>query len=392
MNIGLEGTGNCIILQFLFGEKEQAFFFFKIGGRQFICAHVPLDMREDMDGIRQAAYAQDLYLEAALGFVDGFVFADPLVDAGEFIKACQQTGSGALLKQKCVCAPDDEQGALNDPALFQGAAEGDVVCPVVQMGEAGGLQGAVFAMGRLVGAAEGCAKFHQSLIEVGDEAGIGPHALSCLFIQCFLDGGGDFLFDGIFADILADFKAASQYAQYISIDGRYGDAIGLGGDGAGGVGTDAGQTNQFPGIVRQFSSIVALQKEGTLFQVAGAAVVAHAFPEFHEAVVIDRSQGLNIWQFLLEGDEAVTDGFNACLLQHDFADPGVVGVIGVAPWQIAVVLLKPVDQGGCFFFGKFHDVYCTGWAGNVTGLHAGGILFRNPLFRLFRIGFMLWNM
>ena len=138
MNIGLEGTGNCIILQFLFGEKEQTVFFFKIGGRQFICPHVPLDMREDVDSIRQAAYAQDLYLEAALGFVDGFVFADPLVDAGEFIKACQQTGSGALLKQKCVCAPDDEKGALNDPALFQGAAEGNAVGGAMEMGETEG--------------------------------------------------------------------------------------------------------------------------------------------------------------------------------------------------------------------------------------------------------------
>lgn len=208
MDICFEGTGNCVFLQFLFCEKEEVVFRLKIGRPQLICVHMPFDVGKDVNGIGEGADMENLDLEAAFDFMDSFLLAQPLVDAGKFIEAGKQTVIRSFLEKEGICAADDQQGAVYDLSLFQCAAERDCIRLVVKMCEACFLEGAVVAMGWLVGAADGCAQLHQCLIEVGDEAGASIHSLCDTGIKGFLEDGCNLFFDGIFADIVGDGKAS----------------------------------------------------------------------------------------------------------------------------------------------------------------------------------------
>ena len=83
---------------------------------------------------------------------------------------------------------------------------------------------------------------------------------------------------------------------------------------------------------------------GGTVEVAGAGVVAETFPEFEDAGQRGTGKGggsgKSFQPTLVVGD----DGFDAGLLEHDFADPDPVGVAGPAPRQVAPVAPIPGDQ------------------------------------------------
>ena len=60
---------------------------------------MPFDVGKDVNGIGEGADMENLDLEAAFGFMDSFLLAQPLVDAGKFIEAGKQTVIRSFLEK-----------------------------------------------------------------------------------------------------------------------------------------------------------------------------------------------------------------------------------------------------------------------------------------------------
>ncbi len=89
-------------------------------------------------------------------------------------------------------------------------------------------------------------------------------------------------------------------------------------DGGGGIAPNARQLPQLGQVAGQLSAKLTDDDLGGAMQVAGAAVVAQALPGRENALFGGGGQGLKVGELfqpaLIIGD----DGFNACLLEHDF--------------------------------------------------------------------------
>ena len=118
-------------------------------------------------------------------------------------------------------------------------------------------------------------------------------------------------------------------------------------DGANGPGRvipDAGQGADGVVIGWQLPAVLLTDDAGRLLQVAHPAVVAQPLPELVELFFFARRQRGNVRQ---GGKEALIIGQrrrDAGLLQHDLAEPDVVGAGVGAERQDALVLVEPFQQ------------------------------------------------
>jgi len=85
---------------------------------------------------------------------------------------------------------------------------------------------------------------------------------------------------------------------------------------------------------------------GEFVEIAGARVVAEAFPKFEDACFGRGGEGGEIGEGFEPAGEVGQDGFDLRLLQHELADDGFVGRWGIAPWECAGVGAIPAEQGG----------------------------------------------
>ena len=89
---------------------------------------------------------------------------------------------------------------------------------------------------------------------------------------------------------------------------------------------------------------------GSAVQSPGAAVVAEAFPGMQNMLFGSVSQIGDAGEASQKAVEVGDYGFDLGLLQHDLADPNSVGIVAMAPREIAGSFFEPRDQrfGECW--------------------------------------------
>ena len=191
------------------------------------------------------------------------------------------------------------------------------------------------------------AQFHQGLVEV---AGIFGQTNE----QSVFDG----TFRAVFQDVGGRGEEAHDDAQHVAVDGGAMLAEGDGGDGACRVATDAGQRKQIVEARGQLAAMIAADDSRGILQMARTAVVAEAFPELHQHVLIGLSERAHVGQ---RGDKALEvwlDRFDARLLQHDFGNPHAIWRGALAPRQAALFAVEPAqerhgDLVECFYVSQY---------------------------------------
>ena len=138
---------------------------------------------------------------------------------------------------------------------------------------------------------------------------------------------------------------AGKHPQHIAVHRRHRDAKADGCNGPGGVVPDAGQGPQGIIVGGQLSAVLFADDACSLLQVAHPAVVAKTLPELVQLFLFAGGKGRNVRQ---GGEKAFVVGQcrrDPGLLQHDLAEPHMVGAGVGAEGQDAVVFVKPVQQG-----------------------------------------------
>ncbi len=143
-------------------------------------------------------------------------------------------------------------------------------------------------------------------------------------------------------DVGADVEDASEDAGDVAVHERSAFGKGDTGDGTGGVAADAGEFHQFVGGVRDAGDGGEF---GGAVEVFGAGVVAESFPVFEHPVIRGAGEVPDGGERFQPAAVVVEDGFDAGLLEHDFADPDFIGVAGAPPREVAFVV--PVPAGKC---------------------------------------------
>ena len=123
---------------------------------------------------------------------------------------------------------------------------------------------------------------------------------------------------------------------------------GDGRDGGSGEGADPGQGQQVGFIARKLPLPSLRDLDRAFVQVAGAGVVPQSGPGRQHIVKRRGSEVGNRRPAVGKGLEIALYGCHGGLLQHNFRQPDVIGVGGLArprpPRQIAPVLVVPVEQ------------------------------------------------
>lgn len=214
------------------------------------------------------------------------------------------------------------------------------------VGEAGAAPGARRAAG-FGGGADDRAEFHEGLVEVGavETAWMGGDG------GCELDEGEGVRFEsgsgwrGL--RVAGDAEGPGEHSEDVAVDGWRRVVEGDAADGAGGVGADAGQGEELDWIGRDAAVEAAEDFGGGAVKVAGAGVIAEAFPELEHLVGLCARQGANGGESLHPAYPIRDDGLDSGLLEHDLRDPDGVGVPGFAPGEIARVGAEPGQERLC---------------------------------------------
>ena len=98
------------------------------------------------------------------------------------------------------------------------------------------------------------------------------------------------------------------------------------------------------GIIRNTSPVFQDKSTSGFMKVAGAAVVAEAFPEAQDFLLVGGSQVGDCGKHVQKTFEKRDDGGNLRLLQHDLANPDAVGIAVTPPWEIAPMRIEPCKQ------------------------------------------------
>ena len=136
-----------------------------------------------------------------------------------------------------------------------------------------------------------------------------------------------------------------QHAFDIAVDHGDGLREGNAGDGGGSVASDAGESLKSCGGLRELAAEVLDEFSGALMHHAGAAIVAEATPSGEHGVFGGGREGVDVGEKFEENPVMVEHGGDAGLLQHDFAEPDAIGIVGVAPGKIAAMLVVPAEKG-----------------------------------------------
>ena len=179
-----------------------------------------------------------------------------------------------------------------------------------------------------------CAQLHQSLVVVARLFGglmLHDPGRKSSFYRRFCNNAGVIIQSG-------------KHPQHISVHRRDSQPEADGRDGSRCVVPDTGQSAEGVVVGWQLPAVLLTDDAGGLLQVAHPAVVAQPLPELVELFFFARRQRGNVRQ---GGEEALIIGQrrrDAGLLQHDLAEPDVVGAGVGAEGQDALVLVEPFQQ------------------------------------------------
>ena len=149
---------------------------------------------------------------------------------------------------------------------------------------------------------------------------------------------------GLLSGILLDSKQATEDANDIAIENRRGLIERDAANRSGGVAADAGQFENVVECSRKSSPMLADEKLRGLLQIAGACVIAQAFPKFQDAFRGCAGQRPNRRQLTHPAFPIWNHGFHLCLLEHDLGNPDCVRIARATPWKVAGVPGKPGEQ------------------------------------------------
>ena len=248
----------------------------------------------------------------------------------------QQALVGAALQKKARRALHqrhrDGQALL---FLFWGL-DGQLLGPARRKAPAHRRQRAGKALGRGIGHADQCAQLHQRLV-VGAGRGFG-HLVQNTFCE--------FSFRFGFCDVGVIIVQTGEHPQHIAVHRRGRDAEGDAGDGPGGVVPDAGQRPQRVIVGRQCAAVPLTHHPGGLLHVVHPVVVAKALPQLVQCVGIAGGQRRRVRQFPDEPLIVGQRGGHPRLLEHDLADPDMIGRRLLPEGQEPFVGFKPRQQQG----------------------------------------------
>lgn len=190
--------------------------------------------------------------------------------------------------------------------------------------------------------AEGGSQFHDGLIVVAGVVGVE-------------EGLGGLLkdFNGlpVAREGLGMIAEAGEDANDVSVNNRDGVILRDGGDGGGGIGADAGEGLPFVGALGCLWE--PDECLGEFVEIAGAAVVAEAFPVFKDGFGGGMGKGFEVREVLHPALEVGQHGFNLGLLQHELGNHGSIEAGFGAPGKGALGGLIPAQQVGAEALGWF---------------------------------------
>ena len=163
---------------------------------------------------------------------------------------------------------------------------------------------------------------------------------------------GEDFFDGGVGDGGRVVVQPGEHPQHVAVHRRGGQPEADGSDGPGGVGPHPRQSQQGVVVGGQLAAIFLTHHLGRLLQAVDPAVIAQPLPQLVQPLGVAGRQGRDVGQLpdepLIVGQGRRHPG----LLEHDLADPDVVGG-GVLPErQDPVIPVKPVQQGGGNLFHR----------------------------------------
>ena len=156
--------------------------------------------------------------------------------------------------------------------------------------------------------------------------------------------GRELPFDGGVGDQAAVVVQAGEHPEHVAVHCRDRDAEADGRNGPGRVVPDAGQGPQGIVIGGQPAAVLLADDAGRLLQVAHPAVITKALPQFVELFLLTGGQSGNVRQ---RGQKTLVirqRSRNAGLLQHDLAQPDMIGAGVGAERQHALVCIEPIQQ------------------------------------------------
>ena len=190
--------------------------------------------------------------------------------------------------------------------------------------------------------AEGGPQFHDGLIVVAGVVGVE-------------EGLGGFLkdFNGlpVTGEGLGMIAEAGEDPNDVSVNNGGGVILCDGSDGGGGVGADAGEGLPFVGGLGGLRELDECL--GEFVEIAGAAVVAEAFPVFKDGFGGGMGKGFEVREVPHPALEVGQHGFDLSLLEHELGDHGAIEAGIGAPGEGALGGLIPAQQVGAKALGWF---------------------------------------
>ena len=117
-----------------------------------------------------------------------------------------------------------------------------------------------------------------------------------------------------------------------------------------GVAADARERTQRRGLAREYAAVTLDHGAGAGMQIAGARVIAEPLPHMQDRVERGRRERRNIGPARYESFKIGSDGRHHRLLQHDLAEPDMVGIgpnAGASPpRQVSTLMVVPGEQIG----------------------------------------------
>ena len=313
--------------------------------RKEIALHLPFDVAEDVlgraerfGGVGSAGDAQRRQPGPCFVGGEGFVFPQHRLPQPR-----QQSFFGPLLEQDARRAADDGQRHRLDAAGLGGGFPGQGKgCPGgAGLTEVG--QRALLTQGRAVGHADQCPQLHQGLIVVaGGGGGLVLH-----------DAGRERPLHLGVGDEAVVVVQPGENPEHVAVHSGHRESEADGSDGPCRIVPDAGQGAESVVVGGQLTAVLLTDDLRGLLQVPHPAVIAQPLPQLVELFLLARGQRRDVRQGSKETLIIGQCRRDAGLLEHDLAQPDVVGRRVRAEGQDAVVRVEPIEQrGGDVFHGK----------------------------------------
>lgn len=138
-------------------------------------------------------------------------------------------------------------------------------------------------------------------------------------------------------------------AKDISIDDGDWFVVAYGGDGGGGIRANSGEFGPCLGVLGELIGVGNDFSGGV--EISGAGVVSESLPKFQNPVDGGGCEVIDGREFVDKALKVVDHRFDACLLEHDFANPDAIRRGGNAPRERAADRGEPREK---IMFERWH--------------------------------------